>query len=260
MDWEPAHADHSIDRAVVTLSWRQPIDANTFDELVVAGRKAAELHQLTNRLDLPDGVEVPPGGKIVLSEFTPPPRRVVFRRLDQAGNPAEEFSLGMQRVGFLTQRYRRWANFRQMMAEILGSLEQVSPIAQNVKAARLEYLDKFNSKPGGADHFQVIERTSDHVAPKLREKAGALHVHSGWFDLELPIRKLTNVNIDVNDLSVPLPENRRTLTVLTLGQFEALEGVLENPTSRVHTLHDYLKDIFRATITKEAAARISLND
>jgi len=233
---------------------------STFDELVVAGRKAAELHQLTDRADLLDGLEVPSGGMIVLNQFTAQPRRVVFRRLDQLGNPVEEFSLGMQRIGFLTQRYRRWANLRQMMTEILGSLEQVSPIMQNVKAARLEYLDRFQSKLGGADHFEVIEKTSDYVAPKLREKGAALHVHSGWFDYEPPIRKLTNVNIDVNDLSVPLPENRRNITVLTLGQFEALEGVLQDPTSRVHTLHDYLKDIFRATITTEAAVRVSLND
>jgi hypothetical protein len=49
MEWEPAHADHSIDRAVVTASWLKPFDANTFDELVVTGRKAAATHQLTDR-------------------------------------------------------------------------------------------------------------------------------------------------------------------------------------------------------------------
>jgi hypothetical protein len=38
MNWEPAHADHSIDRAVVILTWCKPIDPNTFDELVAAGR------------------------------------------------------------------------------------------------------------------------------------------------------------------------------------------------------------------------------
>jgi hypothetical protein len=106
----------------------------------------------------------------------------------------------------------------------------------------------------------VIEKTSDYIAPKLREKGVALHVHSGWFDYEPPVRKLTNVNIDVNDLAVPVPENRRSLTVLTLGQFEALDGVLQDPTSQMDILHDYLKDIFGATIAKGAAARVSLND
>jgi hypothetical protein len=43
----------------------------------------------------------------------------------------------------------------------------------------------------------------------------------------------------VNDLAVPTPENRRSLTVLTLGQFEALEGTLQDPTSLMDTLHDY---------------------
>jgi uncharacterized protein (TIGR04255 family) len=261
MDWEPAHADHSIDRAVVTLNWRQPIDANTFDEMIVAGRKAAAAHHLTNRVDLQDAFELPPGGgMIALGGNFAPPRRVAFQRLDQAKTAVEEFSIGMQRITFFTQRYRRWENLRQIMVEVIGSLEPISPIMQNVKTARVEYIDRFQSKPGGADHFEVIEKTSDHITPKLREKGAALHVHSGWFDYEPPIRRLTNVNIDVNDLSMPVPENRRNLTVLTLGQFEALEGVLQDPTSQIDVLHDYLKGIFRATITKEAAVRVSLGD
>src|SRR5262249_33360582 len=119
MNWEPAHADHSIDRAVVTLNWHQPIDANTFDELVVAGRKAAAAHHLTNRADLQDAMELPPGGgMIVLGNFTPP-RRVAFQRLDQTNTAVEEFSIGMHRITFFTQRYRRWKNLRQMMVEII---------------------------------------------------------------------------------------------------------------------------------------------
>jgi uncharacterized protein (TIGR04255 family) len=186
---------------------------------------------------------------------------VVFRRLDQARASTEEVSIGMQRIVFLTQRYRRWVNFRQMIAEILGSLEQVCPVMQNVKTVRLEYLDRFLSKPGGADHFEVIAKASHYIAPVLLDKSAALHVHSGWFDHEpANIRRLTNVNIDVNDLSVPVPDNRRSLTLLTLGQFEALQGALADPIAKMDVLHDSLKKIFEATITKEAAARVSLNE
>ena len=60
MDWEPAHADHSIDRVVVTFNWHEPIEANTFDELLVAGRKAAVNYHLTHRIDIQDAVVLPP--------------------------------------------------------------------------------------------------------------------------------------------------------------------------------------------------------
>jgi uncharacterized protein (TIGR04255 family) len=262
MNWEPAHADHSIDRAVVTLTWYKPIDPNTFDELVVAGRKGAAAHHLTNRADLPDPVELPPGGgMIMLGPNYTPPRRVVFQRLDQMNTPIEEFSIGMHRVAFATLRYRRWVNIRQTMTEIIKALQEISPVMQNVKAVRVEYLDRFQSISGGADHFEVIARGSNYLAPCLTDKGGALHVHSGWFDYELggKARRLTNINIDVTDLSVPTPENRRSLTVLTLGQYEVLDGVVEDPAAQMDVLHDYLKKIFGEAITQEAADRVSLN-
>jgi uncharacterized protein (TIGR04255 family) len=172
MDWEPAHADHSIDRAVVTLNWHQPIDANTFDELVVAGHKAAVAHHLTNRAVLQDALELPPGGGMMVfgSNFTPP-RRVAFQRLDQTSTVVEEFSIGVHRIAYFTQRYRRWENLRQTIAEIMGSLEQVSSIMQNVKVARLEYLDRFQSKQGGADHFEVIKKTLTTLHRGFERKA-----------------------------------------------------------------------------------------
>jgi hypothetical protein len=52
MHWEPARADHSIDRVVATINFPNPIDANSFDEDVVATRKAAAAHNLTDRLDV----------------------------------------------------------------------------------------------------------------------------------------------------------------------------------------------------------------
>ncbi len=48
MNWEPARADHSIERATASIALATPLDANTFDELIVAGRKAAAAHSLYN--------------------------------------------------------------------------------------------------------------------------------------------------------------------------------------------------------------------
>ncbi len=256
MNWEPAHADHSIDRVVATVTFLTPIDLNTFDELVVLGRKAAAMHLLTDRIDLQEPIEMPPGGRgvIMLKNFTPQ-RRVAFRRIEPETNDiVDEFSIGMRSVAFGTTRYRRWVNFFQLITDIVRSLDSVSPITQSVKAVRLEYHDRFQSADAASDHFEVIEKTSCYLAPVLASKTLALHVHSGWFDIEgEKIRRLTNVNIDVNDDG---PERR--LTLLTLGQFEKLDGVLDEPLDRLSTLHGYLKKTFGATITSEAAARVAL--
>jgi hypothetical protein len=58
MRWELARGDHSIDRATASLTLPNFIDANTFDDLVAVARRAVAARHLTNRVDLPDAVEV----------------------------------------------------------------------------------------------------------------------------------------------------------------------------------------------------------
>jgi uncharacterized protein (TIGR04255 family) len=267
MDWEPARADHSIDRVIASITLTRPIDPNTFDELIVAGRKAAAEHHLTNRLELQDPIELPaaPAGGIIIGPLgnLTAPRRVLFNRPEAGSNiPVEEVAIGVQQFVFGTTRYQRWAQFNELITSVMAALESVYPVTQNAKFARLEYVDRFRSVTGGADHFEVLSQDSGFLTKAVRGKEHALHVHCGWFDFESPtIRKLTNVNIDVNDVTIPPPPDpRRTITVLSIGQFEALQGLLDNPLNRLSTLHNYLKETFRTIITPEAAARVGLNN
>ena len=272
MNWEPARADRSIERATASIALATPLDANTFDELIVAGRKAAAAHSLTDRIDLLEGITIqaaqqPTTGGIDLSQIAStlprvPPRRVVFRRLDAENVSVDELSIGMQQIAVGTVRYRRWTDFNSLLSASLTALQQIHPIIENVKLVRLEYVDRFQSVPGGADHFEVIQRDSVFLAPILRDKSAALHVHSGWFDFESAnVRQLTNINIDVNDVPIPPPSDpRRNISILSLGQFEALTGTLDRPMERLDELHTYLKLTFRRIITLDAAQRVGLNN
>jgi len=262
MNWEPARTDHAIDRVIASIVLAEAIDPNTFDEVVVAGRKAAARHHLTDRIDLGDPLELPASEGAVIDLATlAPARRVVFRRLETGGAPVEELSLSRQRVTFLTFRYRRWVDFFDLINTTIASLDPY-PISERTRVVRLEYIDRFQSVPPVADHFEVISRDSKFLAPIVKDKRAALHVHSGWFDFETPtIRKLTNVNIDVLDHSIPPPPDpRRKITVLTMGQLEALAGMLDRPIERLQSLHRYLKETFRSIITAEAAIRVGLRD
>jgi uncharacterized protein (TIGR04255 family) len=264
MDWEPARADHSIDRVIASITLVNRIDPNAFDDLVVAARKVAAAHQLTDRVDLQEPLEIPADTPTVIfgDSSVMPPRRVVFRRLEVAGMPVEELSISFQRITFLTLRYRRWEDFNRLIDSTIETLDQAYAISKMAKFVRLEYLDRFLSAPGGADHFQVIAKNSEFLVPSVVNKTAALHVHSGWFDFESAnVRMLTNVNIDVHDAPrPPSPEPRRTILVLSMGQYEALDGVLDRPIERLGELHDYLKKLFGRIITAETAARVGLND
>jgi uncharacterized protein (TIGR04255 family) len=259
MNWEPAHADHAIDRVVATFSFASPFDPNTFDELVVGTRRAAASHQLTNRLDQQDPIEIGPGSVGIVQ--VPPffRRRVVFHRTEAPNLVLDEIAIGQQRIAFATSRYRRWEHFKQIIVDTLSSLERVAPISTVVKAIKLEYYDRFQALLADADLYEVIDKSSPYLSPILQGKTAALHVHTGWFDYEPEhLRRLTNLNIDAND-AMTTPEGSKTVTILSLGQLEALgEGMLREPLTRVDQLHDYLKNLIAETITNEAAARIGL--
>jgi uncharacterized protein (TIGR04255 family) len=267
MHWEPARADHSIDRVVATINFANPIDANSFDEVVVAARKAAAVHSLTDRFDVIEPITLPAGQNVInlgveLIQVAPP-RRIIFRRMEPGTNIAvDQFSVSMQRITLETSRYRRWVDFFEMLKGTVSDIAASYPTILSVRSVRLEYFDRFNSTTPDADQWEVINETSDYLSPAIRDKNNALHVHSGWFDFETPqVRRLTNINIDITDVEIPPPpEPIRKIAVLSLAQVEALEGVLDSPLERIDAHHGYLKSIFGKIITPEAAARVALND
>jgi hypothetical protein len=68
MNWEPAHADHSIDNVNVLVTFVESIDPDTFDEIVLPVRKVASLHHLTNRVEVQEPMDlVLPQGQPVVS-------------------------------------------------------------------------------------------------------------------------------------------------------------------------------------------------
>lgn len=271
MNWEPAHADHSIDHVSATFTFAETIDANDFDELAVVARKSAARLGLTHRVDLqePIQVEVPSiqmeglvereilinlGGSEVR-------RRAAFQRVQDDGKVLEEFALGARTISLVTSRYERWAGFYDRARTLLSDLESQLPVLSRVASLRLQYVDRFRSIGDMADHFEVINRDSPFIAPAARDAIDAFHVHSGWFDFDEPgVKSLTNVNIGVADLP-PTPAGVvRQATILCLYDHTSLTSQpLVDPIGRLQDMHLYLKNLFSRIISDEAAARVALN-
>jgi uncharacterized protein (TIGR04255 family) len=260
MNWEPAHADHSIDSVSVVIALASPLDSDTFDEVIVAGRKAAAAHQFVNRVESIDLLNIQPGQEIVFSQsMTQPPRRVAFQRLSN-GAPIGEFSIGKSGFVLSYSRYTSWTEFKNMGVDLLNAVQAVAPILSGVRSIQLQYIDRFISVIVAADVFEVVSKTSSLLAPVLANKNRALHCHSGWFEyFGADRRRLTNVNITLVDNSAPSQvDAKSTLTLLTMARVEELAGAVEQPLDELTNLHDYLKVVFKDIITTEAAARVAL--
>ena len=269
MQWEPARADHSIDRALVSIKLWHPIDPDLFDELAVAGRRAASSYSLTHRIETVDPIEVQaiegvdgPRAQIQLDRLPAAnPRRVHFQRREPDGGIAYEFAIGRNLITFATLRYRRWADFEELMTGIWNKIVDAGLMAVPVKAVRLEYRDRWTSAPGGGDHFEVIAKSSTNLTGAVSGKSNALHVHSGWFDfINDTTRQLTNVTmLYAQDINIGAStDDRRKIRITTLREHEALTGPLDNPLGRLHQIHDDLKKLYESTITPEAAHRVKL--
>jgi uncharacterized protein (TIGR04255 family) len=274
MNWEPAHADHSIDNVNVLLTLVESIDPDTFDEIILPVRKVASLHHHTNRVEVQEPIDLvlPPQGQPVaggnlsfavnLGPGAGVSRRVGFQRLAE-GAIAAEFSIGAKTLSIVTNRYRRWSDLFEMTTELLDAIEKVWPIKTKIKAIRLQYVDRFVSAVGGGDHFEIIRRDTPFLVGSVEDRHAAFHVHSGWFDhkTEPGIRALTNVNIDATDLSsIPsAAAQQRYLSILTLGQYESMDSVLDDPVGRLNQLHLRLKNLFDSIISSEVADRVGLH-
>jgi uncharacterized protein (TIGR04255 family) len=246
------------------------LQPDAFDEVIVAARKAGQTEGLADRVEFVEPLEITPSPEgvqririgIDVGAFASPPRRVVFRRLDTAGATVRELSVSQKSLLVVEYSYTRWGQFFKLVTQLISSINQACPATQIVRATRLEYIDRFTSTTEDANHFEVLREDSPLLAAALRGKTNALHNHSGWFDFESGnIRRLTNVNVDVADVDIPAPPApRRRISVLTLGQFEALHGeILDRPIERFDSLHDHLKALLASIISDEAVERIALN-
>ncbi len=265
MDWEPAHADHSIDSVNIIVTFIEPLDSDTFDEVVIPVRRAAAAHNLSNRVESqePTEIQIPafPGQNVSFNFGNiSSTRRVAFQRLTETG-PISEFSIGSRSLAMSTSQYRRWAQFSGEFRDIFGAVDGAWSLNERVKSIRLQYIDRFLSAPGGASHFQVLAERPPCVVIPGDDPMSAFHVHAGWFDynFEPGVRVLTNVNIDTNDVRLPTATaQQRYLTILTLAQHESLDSFLQAPVERVDALHLQLKNLFRQLISAEVAARVGL--
>lgn len=266
MDWQPARADHAIDRAATVINFAAPLEPDTLDDVIIKVRQVAKSHHMTNRIEVTEPIEIQakdglPPKLTELDLAMQQPRRVVFRRMDIGNTLVEELSISNQRMILSTRKYRRWSDFYSVLIDATNAVAETFDIRNNVKSVQLEFVDKFHSDKQRADHFEILAKDSPYICASVASKTNSLHNHSGWFDYEgETTRKLTNVNIDVVESdAVNNSITTKSISVLTMARYEALDGSLAEPIERINELHVYLKKAFECIITKEAAIRVALN-
>src|SRR2546423_14744353 len=105
MNWEPAHADHSIESVNVTLWLASPVEPDLFDEMLVAARRAANNHQFIRRVEAIEPLQLQQAEQIIIDlANVAPRRRVAFQKVEDE-KPIAEFAVGASSIGLMSARY-----------------------------------------------------------------------------------------------------------------------------------------------------------
>ncbi len=173
-------------------------------------------------------------------------------------------------VNVQTNRYIRWAIFEGSINKLLMPLVLDFCKVVSVSGVQLNYWDRFMWSGSWADidTKQLLNPTTDLIAPKAVTAAKQWHSHVGWFEAKGPDRqRLVNANIDVVSAAAPNMPPRPSIGIYTSIHESALprppnttgsaipeQGVI--PT--LSGLHTDLKALLRQIIRDSMAQRIGL--
>ncbi|OSI67660.1 hypothetical protein BSZ22_24555 [Bradyrhizobium canariense] len=204
----------------------------------------------------------------VASTPTPAGGPRVFSLPDQVTT----FTVAPDHLSWATHTYVRWQPFvgaveRYLLPVLSDMLEIVS-----VAGVRLEYWDRFVWSGTWADFDvrQLIRSDCPYLAPEGVRQSRQWHSHSGWFTKEGDFRRLTNINVDVVDVTHdPALQGRPSVGIYSslMDQPNIVDYGSTPPAAldeafmieRLEHHHLALKDILGHIIIDQMANRIELN-
>jgi uncharacterized protein (TIGR04255 family) len=261
--FDPIFPAHAIERCGITIAFRELVPQKVFDRLItratlVAGKK---------------GFQRSPGGEIGITvdfatgKFGPALRGgqsqpQSFSLPDQSAS----LFLAPSMIIWQNSRYVRWSPFVGQFQEIASSVISEFLDLVSLGSVKIEYWDRFNWT-GTWDDFdamQLIRPNAQAVADDWPKWNRQWHSHAGWFEAVDECRRLTNINVDVVDVT-----GKPTVGIFTMMQDEPNVpgyGTIDVKYldqkylfERLEVLHLALKSVLRSILQDAMIDRISLN-
>jgi uncharacterized protein (TIGR04255 family) len=200
MPWKPANGYHAIERATVSILFREALTQHAQSQAVsllttkAAGIGLSEIMVLAPPIQF-NVVQSGNTPSPIPQVIGPPPGRAI-RKMEN-GRPIEEAILTDGALTFSTFTYRRWADFRArfeaLLPDMLSSIASTTAIAE----VRLEYWDRFDRQLSPSDNAPLTNQNSILMGRALGQNTGSWHSHIGYFtDLRPNMRTLVNANVD----------------------------------------------------------------
>ena len=188
--WQPIHDAHSIVSVAVVVNFPDALNDTMlrrvlrFADVAAAKANLAErqpIHEVEFSL-IPIAGQLPGGPKT---------SGLQFRRLELKANAngppsvtvADQLVVQRDALTYLTTEYDSWTNVRQRMITTLTPVFDAVTSATTIESIRLEFRDRFfwEGDASGAIVEQLLQKTSELVAPHVFRHASPWHSHTGMF-------------------------------------------------------------------------------
>jgi uncharacterized protein (TIGR04255 family) len=200
MPWKPANGYHAIERATVSILFKEALTQHAqLHAINFLVSKAASLGlSETVILAPPLQINVVQSGNApspIPQVLGPPPGRAV--RKTESGRVIEEAILTDGALTFSTFTYKRWADFKDRFEALIPHVLSVVSSTTALAEVRLEYWDRFDRQSSSEDDAPLTNPRSSLIGSTVRANTGSWHSHVGYFtNLRPNLRTLVNANID----------------------------------------------------------------
>ncbi|WP_162620465.1 TIGR04255 family protein [Limimaricola cinnabarinus] len=261
--WQPLHGAHAIERARLTVSFREPLPrklsrklADKVDEIReeigFGARNVRELHQISLG---PNGAPMPQAATQTLQGWD-------FRRLNQRNDIIEMLVHEGESISFETADYGRWEFFKGRFLRVMRDLLVAASDVIDISQVSIEYIDRFSfdGAPNNASLSSLLVETVLGSLPEPATSGGQLwHLHRGWFEPWGRDQILINQNFDAQDGQIVNRGAVRSVRVITKADLRPSEIVeLDSIDETLEELHKRSNKVFAEALHPEVREVIGL--
>lgn len=259
----PAHA---IERCGITVIFDQNLPDKIYQKArddVVSGLKKAGLAAQQQQ-----GISIAFDARTGAITPSPQPANAPMQFVSKDG--ASQLVLVPNSLVWHTTRYIRWQPFIGEFETIVGPIIERYLETISISTVSIEYWDRFYWT-GIWENIDFSEILDFEKGIIHRPPAGAVrewHSHIGWFERVDGLRRLINVNVDVQDFVAPATGLVPSVAIYSLlrdelrapgyGQAGPEEQDYNALINRLDRLHTASKNVLASTITDGMKSRIML--
>jgi uncharacterized protein (TIGR04255 family) len=268
--WRPFREAHSIERAVIGISFAQKVTDIPFGKILKVAREVtgklgqfveSQVREVRVEFAVDTGATKQSAARDQGLEFVMHSAPKIV---------SEKISVLRERIVLETWSYTRWQAFIDRAQRVINGLLPLYAASVPISDISLEYFDRFESTSDASKASDVIKK-NEYIAVRAFSDSYPWHSRAGWFEkTDETTLRLTNIDVNVADARIKPDEVRRLIIIRSMMRDTFGMSGFQRPTEeevtpklvedRLEELHVKIKELLEGVLTEATADRIALKE